>query len=127
MNGIENKLKEDALVFKKKPSEHAKINIMKNIQDINMANTSKRTNWSHQWMIPVGVSAAALLFVVMNLSEPKMEKNSVESLVAINNKIQAINIDGLSLAFESQLMNSIKLEKEAILKDLDYMQSLFVL
>jgi hypothetical protein len=127
MNGIEKKLKEDALIFKHKPSESTHRNIMRNIQGISIENTSKRANKFHQWMIPVGVSAAALLFVVMNFSEPMVEKNSVESIITINEKIHSINLDGLSLAFESELMSSITLEKEAIQKDLAYMQSLFVL
>jgi hypothetical protein len=127
MKHIEHKLKEGALVFKQKPSESIHRNIMSNIQDIRMNNKSRRFNKLFQWMIPVGVSAAALLFVVMNLSEPIVEKNTVETIVAMDGNIQSINIAGLSLAFESQLMNAITLEKQALQKDLDYMQSLFAL
>ena len=127
MKNIEIKLKEDAMAFKQKPSDSRLRNIMKNIQDINTANKTKSPNKFHRWMIPVGVSVAALLFVVLNLTKPLEEKYPVETIVAVNEKIQLINIDGLSLAFESQMMNAITLEKQALQKDLDYIHSLFVL
>lgn len=126
MNGIKQKLKEDSQAFKITPDSRLHRNIMKNIQQSD-AIIRQKSSWFNHWLIPAGFMAAASLILVLNLSNPLQNDMTKNPIIVMNENVQLVDFDELSTTLEANLLSSINLEKQALQKDFEYMQSLFIL